>query len=222
LSHRRQGPRSVEPDLMKSGPAEGKGVPDKSVSEKDTADEKVPIEEQLKASEKKAGENYDQFLRVTAEFENYRKRMEREMNEFRKYAHESLVKDVLPTIDNLQRALSTSSEESPIGSQGVREGVEMTLNGLLAALEKHGVVSFESLGEPFDPNLHHAVMQEETDAYPENAVARELEKGYMMRGRLLRPAMVVVAKRPEQKEPLKPGAPGMREEKTNKIKVKTI
>ena len=157
------------------------------------------LEARLEAAELRAKQNYDRLLRITAEFENYKKRMEREMNEFRKFANESLVKDILPTVDNLQRALEThlGNQEN---TDGMREGVEMTLKGLLGSLEKHGVAPIEALEKPFDPNFHHAVMQEESDKYPENTVSQELQKGYMIRDRLLRPSMVVVSKRPEPEE----------------------
>ena len=158
------------------------------------------LEARLEAAELKAKQNYDRLLRITAEFENYKKRMEREMNEFRKFANESLVKDILPTVDNLQRALETHQGNQEKSTDGMREGVEMTLKGLLGSLEKHGVAPIEALEKPFDPNFHHAVMQEESDKYPENTVSQELQKGYMIRDRLLRPSMVVVSKRPEPEE----------------------
>jgi molecular chaperone GrpE len=174
------------------------------------------IEERIKISEAKVEEHYDRLLRMTAEFDNYKKRMEREMNEFRKYANESIVKDVLPTIDNLQRALSTSSEKNENTSESIREGVNMTLKGLLDTLEKHGVVPIESLGKPFDPNFHHAVMQEESERRPDDSVSQELQKGYMINDRLLRPALVVVSKKPERSDAAETETP----KKEHKIKVK--
>lgn len=163
-------------------------------------DKENSLEARLEAAELKAKQNYDRLLRITAEFENYKKRMEREMNEFRKFANESLVKDILPTVDNLQRALETHQGNQENSTDGMREGVEMTLKALLGSLEKHGVAPIEALEKPFDPNFHHAVMQEESDKYPENTVSQELQKGYMIRDRLLRPSMVVVSKRPEPEE----------------------
>lgn len=157
------------------------------------------LEEQLSAADARAEENYDRLLRVTAEFENYKKRMEREMNDFRKFANESLIKDILPIVDNLERALEIPYENNESAFNGMREGVQMTLKGLQESLEKFGVVSIDSLDKPFDPNFHQAVMQEESEGHPENTVSKELQKGYVMSDRLLRPAMVVVSKKPGSK-----------------------
>jgi molecular chaperone GrpE len=157
------------------------------------------LKERLQVAESKAEENYERLLRVTADFENYKKRMEREMNDFRKFANESLVKEILPMIDNLERALKVEYEKDGEAFKGIREGVEMTLKGLRDGLKKFGVVPMEALDKPFDPNFHQAVLQEESDKYPENTVTQELQKGYMLGDRLLRPPMVVVSKRPETK-----------------------
>jgi molecular chaperone GrpE len=153
------------------------------------------LEERLQAAEARAEESHDRFLRVMAEFENYKKRMEREMNDYRKYANESIIKDILPIVDNLERALESTDEDNEKASGAMREGVEMTLKGLLSSLEKFGVVPFESLDKPFDPNFHHAVMQEESGGHSENTVVQELQKGYLIGDRLLRPAMVTVSKK---------------------------
>jgi molecular chaperone GrpE len=157
------------------------------------------LEERLTVANAKAEENYDRFLRVTAEFENYKKRMEREMNDFRKFANESLIKDILPIVDNLERALEIPYGDNENAFNGMLEGVQMTLKGLLESLEKFGVVPIDSLDKPFDPNFHQAVMQEESEGHPDNTISKELQKGYMMNDRLLRPAMVVVSKKPDSK-----------------------
>jgi molecular chaperone GrpE len=172
--------RLEEAEKPKKGPAEEEG-----------------LEERLKAAEAKAKENYDRLLRVTAELENYKKRMEREMNDFRKFANESLIKDVLPIVDNLERALEIPYANNEKAFHGMREGVQMTLKGLLGSLERFGVVPIESLDKPFDPNFHQAVMQEECEKRSANTVSKELQRGYMMRDRLLRPAMVAVSKKPD-------------------------
>ncbi len=161
--------------------------------------EEEGLEERLKAAEARADENYDRLLRITAELENYKKRMEREMNDFRKFANESLIKDILPIVDNLERALEIPYGNNEKALHGMREGVQMTLKGLLNSLERFDVVPIESLDQPFDPNFHQAVMQKESEEHPENTVSQELQKGYMMMDRLLRPAMVVVSKRPDSR-----------------------
>jgi molecular chaperone GrpE len=172
---------------------------DAAKQEKRTLPRRESLKERLQAAESKAEENYDRLLRVTADFENYKKRMEREMNDFRKFANESLVKEILPMIDNLERALEIKYEKDGDAFKGLREGVEMTLKGLRDGLKKFGVVPMEALDKPFDPNFHQAVSQEESDKYPENTVTQELQRGYMLGDRLLRPPMVVVSKRPETK-----------------------
>lgn len=157
------------------------------------------LKERLRVAESKAEENYERLLRVTADFENYKKRMEREMNDFRKFANESLIKEILPIMDSLERALEIEYEKDGDAFDGMRKGVEMTLKGLRDSLRKFGLVVVETVEKPFDPNFHHAVSQEESEKYPENTVTQELQKGYLLGDRLLRPPMVVVSKRPETK-----------------------
>ena len=116
----------------------------------------------------------------------------RELEDFRKYANENLLRDLLPVVDSLQRAL-----EVEIGSEkdhGFREGIELTLREMMKVLERFSVRPIETAGKPFDPNFHQAMMQEETDQVPENTVIREFQRGYTIHDRLLRPAMVIVAK----------------------------
>jgi molecular chaperone GrpE len=157
------------------------------------------FKERLKAAESKAETNYERLLRVTADFENYKKRMEKEMNEFRRFANESLIKEILPIMDNLERALKIEYEKDGDAFDGMKKGVEMTLKGLKDSLKKFGVIPMDALEKPFDPNFHQAVSQEASDKYPENIVTQELQKGYMLGERLLRPPMVVVSKKPETK-----------------------
>ena len=172
----------------------------KKEDDKDRADDpSKEMEEKLESLEKEAKESHDRFLRASAELENYKKRTQREMNDFRKFANESLIKDILPIVDNLERALEISYGNNEKALRGMREGVQMTLKGLLNSLERFDVVPIESLDQPFDPNFHQAVMQEESEEHPENTVSQELQKGYMMMDRLLRPAMVVVSKRPDSR-----------------------
>jgi molecular chaperone GrpE len=163
------------------------------------ADSEAAEIEQLKAELEKvkneAADEHDRLLRLSAEFENYKKRMDRQADEFKKYANESLLKELLTVVDNLERAISSTSADSRNENEAcVVEGVEMTLNEILKILKKFDVRPIEAKGKPFDPVYHEAMMQEETDEYPENTVINELQKGYMIHDRLLRPAMVVVSK----------------------------
>ena len=191
--------RKSQPSSGESGETEVAEKLEEGTSEKakEGLAEEESLEERLKAEEARAEENYDRLLRVTAEFENYKKRMEREMNDFMKFANESLIKDILPVVDNLERALEIPYGNNENAFHSMREGVQMTLEGLLSSLERSGVVVIESLDKPFDPNFHQAVMQEQSEGHTENTVSKELQKGYMMRDRLLRPAMVAVSKKPD-------------------------
>jgi len=150
------------------------------------------IEAELETAKQEAKETYDRFLRVSAEFENYKKRSAREMDDFRKYANQSLVKEMLAVVDNLERALNSSNGNSS-NDKCMADGVNLTLKEILKVFEKFNVKPIESIGQPFDPNFHQAMMQEETEDYSENTVITELQKGYLIHDRLLRPSMVVVA-----------------------------
>jgi len=151
------------------------------------------------AIEKEALENYDRFLRISAEFENYKKRTDREMAEFRKYANEAFVTEMLPVVDNLQRAIASAKEKGEKNG-GLVEGVQLTLKDMLKVFDKFRVKPIEALGEIFDPTYHQAVQQEETQNHTYNTVIRELQTGYTIHDRLLRPSMVIVAKSSSKKE----------------------
>ena len=151
------------------------------------------LEEKLALAENEAKETYDRFLRLSAEFENFKKRTTREMNDFRKYANEALIREFLGVVDNLERALQSSGDEAETAN-GVLEGVAMTHKEILKVFEKFDVQPVEALDQPFDPKFHQAVMQESVAGKPDNTVIQELQKGYLMHDRLIRPAMVVVSK----------------------------
>jgi molecular chaperone GrpE len=152
------------------------------------------LQAKLEAAEEKSKENYERLLRISAEFENYKKRSAREMEDFKKFANESLIKEILPVVDNLERAIESSANNGNGVSDSITEGVEMTLKEILKIFEKFGVKPVTAMGEVFNPALHQAMMQEESEAHPENTVLREFQKGYTMNDRLLRPSMVVVSK----------------------------
>jgi molecular chaperone GrpE len=166
--------------------------PDETTSHM-SSDSVSEMEKKIETLENEVQANYDRLLRVSADFDNYKKRSAREMNELRKYATEVLLKDMLSVLDNLDRAVETGSKPDT-DKQALLEGVKMIQNEVLRILEKHGVQPFDSQGEPFNPTFHEAMMQEETEDYAENTITNELQKGYMIHDRLLRPAMVVVAK----------------------------
>ena len=154
--------------------------------------ESVDLEERLAAAEEEARINYDRYVRLAAEFENFRKRSAREMQDYKKFANENLIRELLPVVDNLERAL-LSAENPASEDEGLKEGVELTLREILRVLDKFGVKPIQSLNEPFDPAYHQAMMQEPRGNVPENTVISEMQKGYTMQDRLLRPAMVIVS-----------------------------
>jgi len=164
------------------------------------------LEAELESAQKGAQEAHDRFLRVSADFENYKKRSAREMEDFRKFANESLVKTLLPVVDNLERALDSVIDNKP-ADDPIAAGVQMTLTEILKIFEKFHVKSIESLEKPFDPCFHQAVMQEEADNHPDNTVLKELQKGYLMHDKLIRPSMVVVSKKKESPENQKDNEP---------------
>jgi molecular chaperone GrpE len=158
----------------------------------DQAAELARLRETLEAKEKEANENYDRYVRQAAELENFRKRAHRDRDEGIRFANEALIKDLLPVVDNLERAVAHSREGG--NGEPLVEGVELVLKGLFDALAKHGVVPISALGEPFDPEKHEAMAQVESETHKPNTVVEEYHKGYLLRDRLLRPALVSVAK----------------------------
>lgn len=146
----------------------------------------------LEAKEKEAKETYDRLLRVSADFENYKKRSARELEDFRKYANQTLLKEMLSVVDNLELAINSSNHRKK-ADKNLMEGLNLTLNEILRVFERFDVKPIEAQGQKFDPAFHEAVMREETDDFPENTVVSEFQKGYLIHDRLLRPAMVVVA-----------------------------
>jgi len=134
---------------------------------------------------------HDLLLRKTAEFDNFRKRTERERSEFARRAAEDLLRDLLPLVDDLERALAVTPKDSD--GESYRIGVELIHRQLLELLRKREVTPIAAVGEPFDPNLHEAVTQEPSDEHPEGTVIREFRRGYRLGDRLLRAAMVIVS-----------------------------
>jgi molecular chaperone GrpE len=157
------------------------------------------LEAKFEAKEKEAEENYDRLLRLSAEFENYKKRSSREIEEFRKFANQSLIKEMLSVVDNLELAMNSTNGHKAI-DKDLLQGLEMTHREILKVFEKFNVKPIDAKGQPFDPTFHEAVMQEETNDYAKNTVINEMQRGYMIHDRLLRPSMVVVAKPREEKD----------------------
>jgi molecular chaperone GrpE len=189
-------------DAVEKETADQVSEPDK-VDDSQVDDPLEELAEKLKSKEQEAQEHYDRLLRVSAEFENYKKRASREMEDFRKFSNQSLIKEMLSVVDNLELAMNSTDGHEGIDKNLV-DGLEMTHREILKVFEKFEVKPISAKGQPFDPAFHEAVMQEESGDYPDNTVINELQKGYLIHERLLRPSMVVVAKSKEKNDSAKP------------------
>jgi molecular chaperone GrpE len=160
--------------------------------------ELAEVLEKLDAKEKEVKDTYERYLRQVAEVDNFKKRINREKEDAIRYANENLIKDILPVVDNLERAIAHAQG----GGNGkpLVEGVEMVLRGLLDVFSKTGVTQIAAVGEVFDPGKHEAIAQVESAEHEPNTVVEEHHRGYLFRDRLLRPALVTVAKAPEGKD----------------------
>lgn len=159
------------------------------------------ISAQIKAAEDEAKAHYDKLLRVMAEFENFKKRIERERLEQTKYSNQSLIHDLLPVIDDLDRVLEHLPKEPTPEVTAIADGVKIVQNHFSSALSKHGLLPLESaLGKPFDPGIHEAVAHVENGDSPDGTVIMEHRKGWKLHDRILRATMVTVAKAPSEKK----------------------
>jgi molecular chaperone GrpE len=166
-------------------PIEDQDLPDSTL--------KPDIDDRLQKAEQAAQENYDRLLRVSAEFDNYKKRSVREMQDAIKYANEKLAGDLLTVVDNLERAVESATTSQCAKDDPFLQGVSLVLDDVVKILERYHVKPIKAFGEPFDPALHQAMMREATDDYPPNTVVREMQKGYLIQDRLLRPTLVAVS-----------------------------
>lgn len=153
------------------------------------------LREALQAKTQEAEEHRERYLRGAAEFDNARKRAAREREDYTRYANESLIRELLPVLDNFSRALQAARGEA--AAAAVTAGVELIQRELLRVLEKFGVTPFDSVGQPFDPERHEAIARVPAMGQPEGTVVNETARGYMLNGRVLRPAMVTVAAPPD-------------------------
>ncbi|MBW1856838.1 MAG: nucleotide exchange factor GrpE [Deltaproteobacteria bacterium] len=140
----------------------------------------------------KAQENYELYMRTYAEMENIKKRGKKEREDLAKFANESLIKEILPAIDSLEKAISHANNDT--NESGLVKGLEMTLDGLMKTLEKSGLKEVEAVGKSFDPNFHEAISQQIDDKVAQGHIIMELQKGYLLNERLVRPSMVVISK----------------------------
>ncbi|MDE5984091.1 MAG: nucleotide exchange factor GrpE [Eubacterium sp.] len=165
---------------------------EKTKAEQEIKEELEPeekAEEEVNPLEKELNDTKEQLLRVTAEYANFRKRSEKEKNDSFAYATAKTVSEILAVIDNLERALSNEQEDY----EGLKKGVQMTYDGLMASLEKLGVTAYGESGEQFDPNFHNAVMHVEDDSLEANVITDVFQRGYKINDKVVRPAMVKTA-----------------------------
>lgn len=188
--------RPGEKDAAKeraSSPEQDAGV-DRKTGQREDPDLLKKIEE----LEQKAAEHQDKYLRAVAELENYKKRSAKERLESVKFANEALLRDILPLVDSMDRALEHACNSDDF--EAFKTGLKLVQDQLLCCLGKHGVEKIEALGKDFDPHIHEAMLQVEGKEHQDNKVMSEFEKGYLLHGRLLKPAKVSVCKCPSRED----------------------
>ncbi|MBN2567923.1 MAG: nucleotide exchange factor GrpE [Deltaproteobacteria bacterium] len=159
--------------------------------EKDEADQEQEPSDPLEEAKKEAADNYDRFVRLSADFENYKKRNAKDRADLLKYCNEKLIRDILPIVDSIDRALEHSSNSKDLNA--FIEGLRLIQGQLSVTMEKNGVEKIDTTDRNFDPNYHEAMLQVETDDRDaDNKIADVFETGYLLKGRLLRPAKVSI------------------------------
>ena len=160
--------------------------------EEDNAPEAEKTEEKSEEkTEEKADDGNEKYVRLMAEFQNYKKRVAKEKNDIREYATEKLVMELLPVLDNFERALAASAEDDPAG---YAKGMELIFTQMVTELQKSGLAEVEAEGQDFDPTKHNAVMTEENEELESGKVSKVLQKGYALNDKVIRPSMVSVTK----------------------------
>jgi len=168
------------------------GTPSREAPGKTSLDGMQTLTEQLSEAERKLAELRDSMLRERAEIENQRRRLQRELEQARRFANERLLSDLLPVCDSLEHGLAVQSDDAA----PLREGMKLTLKSLLKVAGDNGLKPVDPLHQPFDPELHQAMNMVETDEHAPNTVVAVMQKGYLLNDRLLRPALVAVARAP--------------------------
>ena len=194
-----EGKKDFEVDISEEGKEKSAGESPKLVSSETAKKDKKPapkrLKKKLEEKEEEVKTLYDKLLRTQAEFENYKKRIEKEKSDLRKYAGEGILKEIIHTVDNLEMAIKHASESDQ--SESISEGMEIILKQFLKSLERFGVKGFVSIGETFNPNRNEAMIQVESAEHEANTIIAESQKGYFLHGRLLRPALVSVTRAPQ-------------------------
>ena len=184
----------IEDEILEEQAEEEIKPEETEVQEEETAKEPEKEEEKAESKEpdpkdKKIEELNAKYMRLMADFQNQKKRFDKEKADIYQYANEKIVKNILEVLDNFERALDATKDADP----SLHDGMELIFKQLMTALENAGVAEIKALGEEFDPNFHNAVMMEETDEYESNKVSGVMQKGYTLNSRVIRPSMVKVA-----------------------------
>ena len=153
---------------------------------------KLELLEKIEELKEESKKNFDLYLRSQADIENIKKRNKKDKEDWIRYSNETLIKEMLPVIDNLEKAISHSQDENSFDA--LKEGVKLTLKGFIDTLAKSGLEEVKAQGEPFDPSYHQAVSQQEDNDVEVGVILEELQRGYTLNERLIRPAMVVISK----------------------------
>jgi len=189
----------VEPEEELEEQLEADSVVEEEPAKEEEAKELSPLEqleEQVRLKDEEILKQKDTFLREKAELDNFKKRLTKEKEDFAQFANERLLKELLQIEDNLERAM-----EAPNATlESLKEGVEMIQKQFKDFLKNQKVEVIEAFGKPFDPNLHEVLNQQESEEHEENTVIEEYSKGFTLNGRILRPAKVVISKKPAEKE----------------------
>lgn len=182
--------------------AEAEETEDKGAEASEESEEKAEEQAEDAAAEKKEDEpsaeeqESERYMRLMAEFQNFKRRVAKEKTDIHAFANERIVNDLLPVLDNFERALGGEAEASENEElKNYAKGMELIFEQLKAALEKAGVKEIEALGEDFDPNVHNAVMTEQTEEYEDGKVSKVMQKGYKLNDKVVRPSMVAVNKK---------------------------
>jgi molecular chaperone GrpE len=188
--------KQAQQDLSGDGLGDGATTPEPQTAQtgSDTGGETkagAELQQDLDQARSENEELKDRLVRAQADFENYKRRMQREKEELAVYANQKLILNLLPVLDNLERALTTAA--SP-GDEKLRQGVELTARSFRELMGKEGITAIEAVGQPFDPNVHEAVMTEESTEQEDGTVLFEFQKGYRLGDRVIRPSMVKVCK----------------------------
>ena len=186
-----QNDKNIENSVSNTDNSEANASDSENNSEESIKDEESESQDtKIKELEKLANDNEEKYLRLYAEFENYKRRIQNENKINKTYQAQGVLTDILPTIDNIERALQIEGDNDSFKS--LQKGVQMVHESLLRALKDNGLEEIESEGQSFDPNVHQAVVQDDNPEYESGVITQELQKGYKLKDRVLRPSMVKV------------------------------